>query len=64
MSYSTEKNTNLKIAVVIPCYRERSHIMDVINKTPSFVDQIFCVDDACPENSGQLVEKKLFRSKG
>jgi len=42
--------------VVIPCYRVKAHILRVIEKTPSWVEGIVCVDDACPEGSGAFVE--------
>lgn len=47
---------NLKIAVVIPCFRVRSHILSVIGKIVSEVSIIYVVDDCCPENSGEHVE--------
>lgn len=49
-------NTSLKIAVVIPSYRVRSHILDVINLIGSEVSRIYVVDDCCPDNSGDFVE--------
>jgi len=42
--------------VVIPCYRVKAHILRVIEKTPAWVEGIVCVDDACPEGSGDFVE--------
>lgn len=42
--------------VVIPCYRVKAHILDVIAKSPAWVQGIVCVDDACPEHSGDFVE--------
>lgn len=44
------------IAVVIPCYRVRDHILGVISEIGSEVDRIYVVDDACLEHSGLLVE--------
>lgn len=44
------------IAVVIPCYRVRSRILDVIRDIGPEVARILVVDDACPESSGALVE--------
>jgi glycosyltransferase involved in cell wall biosynthesis len=41
--------------VVIPCYRVTSHILQVIEKTPAWVEGIVCVDDACPDASGDFV---------
>ena len=51
--YGTPAQT---VAVVIPCYRVRRHVLDVIAGLPPTVDLIYCVDDACPEGSGDLVE--------
>ena len=45
-----------RIAVVIPCYRVRATILDVIKRIPANVEAIICVDDRCPENAGDLVE--------
>jgi len=52
----TCNNIIWKIAVVIPCYNEKDHILDVINNIPGNVDHIFCIDDACPEQTGQYVK--------
>jgi len=46
---------NAKIAVVIPCYKVRKHIGDVIQKIGAEVWRIYVVDDHCPEGSGQQV---------
>jgi dolichol-phosphate mannosyltransferase len=45
------------VAVVIPCYRVRRHILDLLRAIGPEVDMIFVVDDKCPENSGDLVEQ-------
>jgi glycosyltransferase involved in cell wall biosynthesis len=42
--------------LVVPCYRVKAHILDVIAKTPAWVGGIVCVDDACPEHSGDFIE--------
>jgi dolichol-phosphate mannosyltransferase len=44
------------VAVVIPCYKVKVHILDVIENIGSFVDHIYVVDDCCPEDSGKFVE--------
>lgn len=49
----------LKIAVVIPSYRVTQHIEDVIARIGSEVTSIIVVDDACPDNSGDFVEKNV-----
>ena len=42
--------------LVVPCYRVRGHILRVIRKAPAWIEGIVCVDDACPENSGDFIE--------
>jgi glycosyltransferase involved in cell wall biosynthesis len=42
--------------LVVPCYKVRGHIMRVIEGTPSWFEGIVCVDDACPEHSGDFIE--------
>lgn len=44
-----------RIAVLIPCYRVRQHILDVIARIGPEVAAIFCIDDACPDNSGDFI---------
>jgi len=44
------------IAVVIPCYRETGHVLDVLADIGPEVMAIFVVDDACPDGTGDLVE--------
>jgi dolichol-phosphate mannosyltransferase len=51
-------NPQLRIAVVIPCYRVTAHIVEVVNGIPPFIDCIFAVDDACPQNSGRVLQKQ------
>lgn len=46
-----------RIAVVIPCYRVRSHILQVLDAIGDECAAIFVVDDGCPEGSGKLVEE-------
>ena len=48
-----------KVAVVIPCYRVAAHILDVVGAIPPGVHRIYCVDDACPEQSGKIVEANV-----
>jgi len=46
--------SNKKIAVVIPCYKVTKQIKKVLSSIPDFVDSIIIVDDACPDNSGNI----------
>lgn len=47
----------LTIAVVIPSYKVHTHILDVINHIGAEVSRIYVVDDACPDHSGDVVER-------
>jgi dolichol-phosphate mannosyltransferase len=44
-----------RIAVVIPTYKARRSILDVIASIPHLVTQIYLVDDCCPDKTGELV---------
>jgi glycosyltransferase involved in cell wall biosynthesis len=44
-----------RVAVVIPCYRVKKHIMGVLSRIGSNVEKIYVIDDCCPENSGDFV---------
>ena len=46
------------IAVVIPCYRVRDRVLDVIGRIGPECDAIYLVDDACPERTGEHVREK------
>ncbi len=46
------------IAVVIPCYRERKKILEVIARIPHDVTWIICVDDGCPDRTGEFIEEQ------
>lgn len=41
--------------VVIPCYKVRDHILSVLRKIPAWVEGIVCVDDCCPDRSGDFI---------
>jgi dolichol-phosphate mannosyltransferase len=41
--------------IVIPCYRVRAQILDVLAQIPAWVEGVVCVDDACPEATGDLI---------
>ncbi|MET0274337.1 MAG: glycosyltransferase family 2 protein [Phenylobacterium sp.] len=42
--------------LVIPCYKVKAHILNVIAKAPPWIEGMVCVDDACPEGSGDFIE--------
>ena len=47
------------IAVVVPCYRVTRHVAGVVAAIGPEVDAIYCVDDACPDHSGDFIEREL-----
>ena len=47
-----------RVAVTIPSYKVRAHVLDVIARIPPKVQRIYVVDDKCPQHSGELVEKQ------
>ena len=49
-------NTTPNVAVVIPSYKVRAHILGVINLIGPEATAIYVVDDCCPDGSGQFVE--------
>jgi glycosyltransferase involved in cell wall biosynthesis len=46
-----------QIAVIIPCYRVKDHVLDVIRRIGPLVELIIVVDDACPDGSGEYVKQ-------
>lgn len=48
------------VDVVIPCFQVRRHVLDMVGATLALtrVRQVIVVDDACPEQSGTLVEDR------
>lgn len=48
---------NRSVAVVIPSYRVKDHILSVISEIGSIVEKIYVVDDRCPDGSGQFVHE-------
>lgn len=51
---STDMSIQAAVAVVIPCFRVRAHLADVIAGIPPEVSHIVAVDDRCPERSGEV----------
>ena len=45
-----------KVAVVVPAYKDASHIGQVIRGIPTWLTRIYVVDDGCPFNSGDAAE--------
>jgi dolichol-phosphate mannosyltransferase len=49
-------NLDHKIAVVIPSYKVRGHIIALLNDIGPQISRIYLVDDCCPENSGSFAQ--------
>lgn len=45
-----------KIAVVIPCFKVRNKILEVISSIDDIVDSIYVIDDFCPQKTGEYVK--------
>lgn len=52
-----------KIAVVIPSYKVKLHILDVLRNIGAEVDNIYVVDDCCPDKSGDYVKANCTDSR-
>lgn len=48
---------------MIPCYRVSAHVLSVIARIGPEVWRIYVVDDACPEHTGDLVERSTPDSR-
>jgi glycosyltransferase involved in cell wall biosynthesis len=51
------------IAVVVPCYRVTRQILDVLEGIGPEVAQVYCVDDACPDRSGDFIAQHCNDSR-
>lgn len=51
------------IAVIIPCYKVRRHILSVVNAISLDVSLIYVVDDKCPESTGKHVQQHCLDSR-
>lgn len=56
-------NVAMRVAVVIPCYKVKRHVLGVIAAIDQRVERIYCVDDACPEESGNYIQTATTDSR-
>jgi dolichol-phosphate mannosyltransferase len=63
MPKPTDVEDTLIIAVVIPCFRVTRHIDSVIAGIGSEVHRIYCIDDGCPDGSGQHIRDNCTDSR-
>ncbi|MEC5216765.1 dolichol-phosphate mannosyltransferase [Actimicrobium sp. GrIS 1.19] len=52
-----------RIAVVIPAFRVRNHILDVLAAIGPEVWRIYVIDDKCPDRSGDFAEQNCSDSR-
>jgi dolichol-phosphate mannosyltransferase len=43
------------VAVVVPCYKVRDRVLDVLSRIGPEASAVFCVDDGCPEGTGNHI---------
>jgi glycosyltransferase involved in cell wall biosynthesis len=55
--------SSMRVAVVIPAYKVKSHIMGVITAIGPEISRIYVTDDACPEQSGKFVSENCHDSR-
>ena len=48
----------MNVAVVIPSYKVRDHILSVIERIGAVVSRIYVVDDKCPQGTGKFVAEQ------
>ena len=49
-----------RIAVVIPCYRVKAHILGVLQRIGPECWRIYVIDDLCPEKTGDFVRENTI----
>lgn len=47
----------MKIAAILPCYKSSFKAINVAKNCLDFVDIVVCVDDQCPEHTGDLINE-------
>lgn len=53
----------IKIAVIMPTFKVKRYILEVISQIGPEVDRIYIVDDCCPDNSGDFVRNNCTDSR-
>ncbi|WP_018998497.1 glycosyltransferase family 2 protein [Hirschia maritima] len=53
---NTFKN-DMIVAAVLPCYKSKDQVLDVIERFGDEIDLIVCVDDKCPVETGLYIQK-------
>jgi dolichol-phosphate mannosyltransferase len=59
MQKKTHQGGGTSIAVVVPAYKVKAHVLEVISSIGSEVQKIIVIDDACPEKSGEFIKARV-----
>ena len=59
----SSETSSQSVAVIVPCYRETSHVLSVIEKIGPEVAAIYVVDDACPDLTGAYVRDNCLDNR-
>ena len=49
----------LDVVAVVPAFKAKNSVIEVILNMPDVVTKIFVVDDACPDGTGEIVQSKV-----
>ncbi|MCV2351392.1 glycosyltransferase family 2 protein [Paucibacter sp. Y2R2-4] len=60
---SSTMSKSPRIAVVIPCFKVKAHILDVIGGIGLDVDVIYAVDDCCPQETANFLAENCRDSR-
>ena len=47
------------VVVIMPAFKSKDHIIDVLARVPEIVSKVIVVDDACPEETGKIVQAEV-----
>lgn len=53
----------MRVAAIIPCYKIKNDIIDLINKSLNYFDKIIVIDDKCPYQTGLKVQNNFENNK-
>jgi dolichol-phosphate mannosyltransferase len=59
VSCSDQIQQSVKVAVVIPCYKVKNKIKEVLSAIGEDVHRIYVIDDACPDQTGLYVQNEF-----
>tara|TARA_Y100000589_G_C27127755_1_gene619276 strand:- start:491 stop:1441 length:951 start_codon:yes stop_codon:yes gene_type:complete len=53
----------VKICTIIPCYKTPKKVIDIVRQCLEYSHLVICIDDYCPFNSGDQIEKNIKSEK-